>query len=39
VAWVTTHHYVFNHAAGKHIQGLFVDGQGDMHLESIAAVK
>jgi peptide/nickel transport system substrate-binding protein len=39
VPWVTTHHYVFNHAAGKHIQGLFVDGQGDMHFEGIATVK
>ncbi len=39
VPWVTTHHYVFNHAAGKHIQGLFVDGQGDMHFAGIATVK
>ena len=39
VPWVTTHHYVFNHAAWKHVKGLFVDGQGDMHFEGISTEK
>jgi peptide/nickel transport system substrate-binding protein len=35
VPWITTHHYIFNHAAWNHIKGLYVDGQGDLHFDGV----
>jgi peptide/nickel transport system substrate-binding protein len=35
VPWITTHHRPINHAAWNHIQGVYVDGQGDLHLDEL----
>ena len=39
VPWINTHHHPFNHAAWKHIKGLYVDGQGTLHFEGVSSEK
>ena len=39
VPWITTHHRPLNHAAWNHIKGVFVDGQGDLHLDKLSTEK
>jgi peptide/nickel transport system substrate-binding protein len=39
VPWINTHHHPFNHAAWKHIKGLYVDGQGTLHFEGVSTEK
>lgn len=39
VPWVTTHHRPLNHAAWNYVKGVFVDAQGDLHMEGISTEK
>ncbi|MCA1647111.1 MAG: ABC transporter substrate-binding protein [Chloroflexi bacterium] len=39
VPWINTHHHPFNHAAWKHVKGLYVDGQGTLHFEGVSTEK